>query len=91
MCIALILSYRNAAVWQSVILFTGCKKTVPYINPEKLISVIEEDFDIEESSDYEENSFHVSRRDISSECMISSIVVEDTGLIKINYELFGNK
>ena len=53
--------------------FTGCKKTVPYIKPEKLISVIEEDFDIEESSDYEENSFHVSRRDISSECINTNI------------------
>ena len=70
--------------------FTGCKKTIPYIKPEKLISVIEEDFDIEESSDYEENSYHVSSRATSSECMISSIVVEDTGLIKINYELFGD-
>ncbi len=69
---------------------TGCKKKVPYIKPEKLISVMEEDFDIEESSDYVENSYNVSRRDGSSKCLISGLVVEDTGDIKISYKLFGD-
>ena len=67
---------------------TGCGKRIQYVQADEFTEVLERFFDIEEVSEYSTNAYMVSYGHTDDECIITAVVDNPSGNIKIRYETF---
>lgn len=67
---------------------TGCGKKIQYVQADEFTEVLERYFDIEEESEYSTNAYTVSYGHTDYECIITAVVDNPSGNIKVRYQTF---
>lgn len=65
----------------------GCNKRIPYIKPDKIVSVIEKDLDLEEVEEYDEEGY-VAHDHGKLGYTVSAFTENKEGLLQLDYKIW---